>query len=374
MNRRQFLLGAGSALALGAPLLAAAKDAASATTLKDAAQARGFDVGVMVDRVQMDRADFMGMVKSNFSLIANQLGIMDYDFYPGEDAPPDPYPLAHFIDVCKTYGLKPRVHTVYTHEGTPDSIAFRRDGTPKSSAEMEKTLLARVDEICRPLRGMNATIQVLDEILNDHEGGIRQDPFTKVFGEELADMLFHAAHEAAPDALLTYQETGIDVDPHHFFKRKTADYLALLERLRKRNVPITGVGLGGFAEPPHGDDLDQSVFRRVEDMGYDVHLNELTVIYKICDYPVEWKPKTQAENDATVAATYEKAFHFYCQLKRLREITFWAPVDHDNTLDAGFLCILGSPVARPGIFNQDLTPKPVYQRLVKAIQQTRPTN
>ena len=56
--------------------------------------------------------------------------------------------------------------------------------------------------------------------------------------------LFHATHEVAPDALLVYFDSGPELDPiGHYFDKKRRDYLALLERLRKRNVPITSCSI-----------------------------------------------------------------------------------------------------------------------------------
>jgi GH35 family endo-1,4-beta-xylanase len=105
-----------------------------------------------------------------------------------------------WLDFCAEVGLRPRARNIYSHENNPATAHLRPDGTPKNKSELEKTLVKRVEQVCRVLKGRNAIIQAIDEILADHEGGMRRDPFFDALGEEYVDILFHATHEAAPDA------------------------------------------------------------------------------------------------------------------------------------------------------------------------------
>lgn len=375
LDRRQFLVGVPITALLFSPLFS---DGASAgegqANLRAAARARGIEVGAMLQLRQASRPGFLEMLSSNFTLAANLFDEIEWGSNPGFDSDPTFGRLSEFLDICERYGLRPRARQIYSLENAPRNAHLRPDGTPKNKSELEKTLLKRVQQVCKPLKGRNAIIQVIDEILADHEGGLRKNPFSDALGEEYVDILFHAAHEAAPDALLTYQEFGPEVDPDHFFKRKTRDYLRLLERLRKRNVPITGAALGGFApmSDSHQLVLKKSFFKAIQDLDYDIHLNELTVIYAICGSTRKWFPKSAKENDRVVKQSYARAFEFLCQFKRLREITFFAPVDGDNTVQTGTLCVLPYAEARPGIFNSDLTPKPVYDAVTKAVARSKP--
>lgn len=371
-NRRRFLVGAPLAALLSLPVSSRSARGETLDNLRTAARTRGVEVGAMVQLRQLGRPGFVEMIKSNFTLAANQFDEMAWGPNVRWSDEPKYESLSEFLDFCEQNGLRPRTRNVYSHENAPRNAHLRPDGTLKNKSELEKTLLKRVEDVCRPINGRNAIIQVLDEILADHEGGIRKDPFTDAFGEQLADILFHAAHEAAPDALLTYQEFGPEANHGHFFDRKTKDYLALLERLRKRNVPITGAALGGWLKPNLGGlTLDKSFFKAVEDLEYDIHLNELTVVYQDCGGPEKWHPATDAINDSIATEHYVRAFRFLCEFKRLREITFWAPVDGDNTVQTGTLCLVPYAKARPGIFNGDLSAKPVYHALVEAVNKSR---
>ena len=372
-NRRSFVLGGTVAAAVAASASSTIVEAAGRSTLRAAAQARGIEIGAFASGSQFIDADFNSALGKHFTLAANLLEELEWDANPGFNVDdPGFSALTAFLDRCKTLGLRPRARQIYSKEALPWNAHLRNDGTPKNKSELEQTLIKRAQQACRPLAGRNAIIQVIDEILADHEGGLRLDPFSKALGEQYVDILFHAAHEAAPDALLIYQEYGPEIRPQDWFKRKTRDYLALLERLRKRDVPITGAALGGFMHPDLV--LRKKFFQRIEQLDYDIHITELTQIYGIRGEPKSngfW-PKDDQENDRIVAERYTRAFDFLCNLKRLREITFFAAVDGRNSVETGSLGIEPYSKARPGILNRDWSPKPVYDSLVEIVARSKP--
>ncbi len=370
-DRRNLLLGAVSLALTGN--WPQPGNAAEFSTLRQAAQARGIEIGAFTSLSQIQDNDFGNIVGQHFTLSANLLEEMEWDANPGFNVDDPGFSgLTAFLNRCRDLGLRSRARQIYSKEALPWNAHLRADGSPKNRTELEQTLVKRAQQACRPLKGRNAIIQVIDEILADHEGGLRQDPFSSALGEQYVDVLFHAAHEAAPDALLIYQEYGPEIRPQDWFKRKTKDYLALLDRLRKRNVPVTGAALGGFMHPDLV--LRKQFFQHIEQLEYDIHITELTQIYGMRGEPKSdgfW-PKSLKENDRIVADRYTTAFEFLCDLKRLREITFFAAIDGRNMVETGSLGIEPYSMARPGIFNYDWTPKPVYHALTKTVSKSKP--
>jgi GH35 family endo-1,4-beta-xylanase len=374
LNRREFSARAPiSALCL-LGMSNGGRSEVQASTLREAARSRGFEIGAFATTGQMHRKDFREMLGANFTLAANLSDNMEWASNPGLDRAPDFASLTVWLEFCAEVGLRPRARNIYSHENNPVTAHLRSDGTPKNKSELEKTLVKRAEQVCLVLKGRNAIIQVIGEILADHEGGLRKDPFLDGLGEEYVNILFHAAHEAAPDALLTYQEFGPEMDPiGHYFDQKRRDHIALLRRLRKRNVPITGAAFGAFIFPPGGGlRLDKGFFKEVEDLGYDIHINELTVVYDVCGNPRSWHPATAQENDRITDEEYVRTLSFFTQFKRLKEITFWAPVDNDNTVETGTRCLRPYKNARPGILSRDFQRKPVYNRIVDVISTSKP--
>lgn len=376
MDRRGFLTGLASAAIAGTTTPAAMAFAAgTALEMRNAAIARGFDIGACLSVPHLENPKYDAAIRGSFTLAANLYSDVEWASHPGLNSEPAFLDYRRFLKRCDDLGLRPRARQIYSHENTPPNAHLRADGTPKNKSELEKTLIRRVGQVCAPLRGRKATIQVVDEILADHEGGLRKCPFSTALGEAYVDILFHAAREAAPDALLTYQEFGPEIDPKRFFRRKTRDHLALAERLRKRGVPITGVAFGGFSQPAFQDGLilDREFFRELQRLEYDIHINEMTVIYAICASKRSWKPKPgDKRHDRVVESHYVNNFKFLTELRRLREIAFWAPFDGDNTVETGTRCIIPFAGARPGIFDRDAKPKKVYHSLVKIMRESRP--
>jgi GH35 family endo-1,4-beta-xylanase len=375
LNRREFAVRAPiSALCL-LGMSNGGRAEAQAGALREAARSRGFEIGAFATTGQMRRKDFREMLGANFTMAANLSDNMEWASNPGLNGDPDFVSLTTWLDFCAEVGLRVRARNIYSHENNPSNAHLRPDGTPKNKSELEKTLVKRVEQVCRVLKGRNAIIQVIDEILADPNGGMRRDPFFDALGEDYVDILFHATHEAAPDALLVYFDSGPELDPiGHYFDKKRRDYLALLARLRKRNVPITGAAFGSFVFPPGGGlRLDRGFFKAVEDMDYDIHLCEVTVVYDLCGNPRTWHPQTSQENDRIAEEQYTKIFSFICQFKRLKEITFWAPVDNDNTVETGTRCLRPYKNARPGILTRDFQRKPVYDRLMNVVLKSKPT-
>jgi GH35 family endo-1,4-beta-xylanase len=371
-DRRGFLsAAAGSVVALALEGVSKAVADIGQPTLRESAIARGFEVGAMIQTGQYQDDRFLNLVKTHFTLAANAFDEIAWGSNPGFDSEPKFVGLDLFLDFCKSTNARPRARQIYSRENMPRNAHLRADGTPQNKSELEKTLIKRVDQVCGRLKGTNAIIQVIDEILADHEGGLRKDPFTDAFGDELMDILFHAAHERMLDALLIYQEFGPLSDPHHFFKRKTGDYLQLLETLRRRNVPITGIGIAEWLKPARGGFvLESEFYKRIEDMGYDIHFDELTVTYKMRSDSAQWTPDPKT-HDKIVAYYYEKTVAFFCQFKRLKEISFWAPVDGYNTVQTGTLDLLPYAGARPGLFGEDFVPKLAYAAVRDAIKKSK---
>jgi GH35 family endo-1,4-beta-xylanase len=370
MRRREFVFG--TATSFLSALIPHEVAAEARQTLREAAVKRGIEIGAMIQPAQFNDPKYAELFAANFTLAGLIFNEMEWASNPGLYDAPDFYGLKNYVTLCQKYGMRLRARQIYGDETRPVNAHLRKDGTPKNKNELEQTLIRRAQQCCAPLKGTNSIIQVIDEILADHEGGLRRNPFSDALGETYVDILFHAAHDAAPDALLMYQEFGPEVDPDQFFARKTRDHLALLERLRNRNVPITGAGYGGFVQPtPIAPVLKRSYFKAVEDLGYDIHLNELSIIYTICGNNITFHPKSDKENNYWLDRIYEGWVEFLCGFKRLREITFWAPIDHYNTIETGTRCVIPYSGARPGLFNSDLSRKPIYDRLVKIVSNSK---
>jgi GH35 family endo-1,4-beta-xylanase len=357
-------------------------DTNSNFTLADAASAKGFQVGVMLNYDQINNSHICQSILPHFNLVADLSSNMEWKSWLGTQFG-DPYQtdelpfLKTFMSTCKKYNKNMRLRNIYSHECMPAYAHLKSGGGVKNKSELEKTLIRRVNQVCEnivPNMGnQEVTVQVIDEFLND-QGGIRKDPFTSALGEEMLDLLFHATREKLPNAKLVYQDYGPEAGSD--FSLKNYQQLKLLERLRKRNVPITGMAIGGFVDPRHhpnqGTMIQDSYLKKLEELDYDIHWNELTVIYSVKHEAKEWHPP-ETEHDQLVSRFYCEVFEKLGKFKRLREISFIAPIDGDNIIGMGSLGLAPTRNARPGLFKNNLEKKPVYNRILNTINKYRVT-
>ncbi len=339
---------------------------APATTLREAGQQRGVDFGVMLDRRQLRRPDIHSWMGTHFNLVANLGEEIEWD--ANEAGTPSFSGLNTFLSSAAKASVTPRLRQIYSWEAAPKRAHLRADGSPKSPAELEATLIKRVNQVCDRLNpNSSMTIQVMDEFLEPAGTGPRQDAFGKVLGEGLIETLFYATRERMPRARLTYQDFGMVGDPNNYFRSKTRAHLKLLERLKKKGVPIDGAAIGGFVFPPSNNApiLNASYFNRLADIGIGFHWNELTMIYGKRDSEKRYRPASVAAHDARVIRDYSRVVKFLLQYPNTKEITFFAPIDGDNIVQRGTLGLTPWEGARPGLFTRDLQPKQVYKELLE---------
>ena len=120
-------------------------------------------------------------------------------------------------------------------------------------------------------KGRIQSWDVVNEALNE-DGTLRQSPWLKIIGEDYIAKAFQYAHEADPQAPLTYNDYNLENEA----KRKGA--LALIAKLKAQGVPVTSVGLQGhdtFTWPALEDeDATISAFAK---LGVKVAITELDI-------------------------------------------------------------------------------------------------
>ena len=86
---------------------------------------------------------------------------------------------------------------------------------------------------------------VVNEAVSVEDGrpdGLRDSPWLRLVGEGYIEAAFHAARAADAQALLTLNEFGIEGEDRGSEKKRVA-LIALLRRLKARNVPVDAVGV-----------------------------------------------------------------------------------------------------------------------------------
>ena len=162
-------------------------------------------------------------------------------------------------------------HNLVWHNQVPAWV-FRDD---KGNLLDRDALLARMHDhihtVVGRYKGRIQSWDVVNEALNE-DGTMRPSLWEKIIGDDYIAKAFQYAHEADPQAQLTYNDYNLENEA----KRKGA--IALITKLKAEGVPITSVGLQGHDSLtwPTVDQMDAAIsdFAR---LGVKVAISELDI-------------------------------------------------------------------------------------------------
>ena len=265
-------------------------------------------------------------------------------------------------------------HCLVWHSQTPAWV-FRDD---KGNFVDRETLLKRMHDHIQAVvgryKGRIQSWDVVNEALNE-DGSPRQSPWLKIIGEDYIAKAFEFAHEADPQAQLTYNDYNLENEP----KRKGA--IALIAKLKAQGVPITSVGLQGHITltSPSLEEEDATIAAFAK-LGVKVAITELDVDVlprdpqmfgaevslkirqdpKLNPYANGLPPAAQQE----LAKRYADLFAVFLKHRdAVNRVTFWGVTDADSWLN-------GWPIrgrtSYPLLFDRSGQPKPAFQAVVKA--------
>lgn len=208
------------------------------TSLKDAYK-NAFVVGAAINAAQVTGKDSRGdaIIEAQFNSISPENALKWENVHPA----PETYTF-DVPDQYVAYGEKHHMfivgHCLVWHSQVPAWV-FRDD---KGNFVDRETLLKRMHDHIQTVvgryKGRIQSWDVVNEALNE-DGTLRQSPWLKIIGEDYIAKAFQYAHEADPQAQLTYNDYSLENEA----KRKGA--LALITKLKAEGIPVTSVGLQG---------------------------------------------------------------------------------------------------------------------------------
>jgi endo-1,4-beta-xylanase len=178
------------------------------------------------------------------------------------------------VDYTARHDMIMHGHTLVWYAAIPDWVA-RLDSAKDARAALERhigTLVSRY-------RGRVWAWDVVNEPIEPKEGlenGYRGSIWYRLLGIEHVDLAFQLARAADPKTPLGLNEYGIEYTTVEGQRRRRA-LLALLRRLRDRNVPVDYLGLQSHLECDKTFDRKEltAFLRSVVDLGYKLLITEL---------------------------------------------------------------------------------------------------
>jgi endo-1,4-beta-xylanase len=235
-------------------------------------------------------------------------------------------------------GMKVRGHTLVWHRQVPGWVFRGLDGSPAPRELVLERLREHIAAVLAHFRGKVYCWDVVNEALADGARGWRQDsPWQAAAGQDedgdgLPDYLvqaFQQARAADPQALLFYNDYGIEAGPKH------AKAFSLARSLKARGL-LDGVGIQGHWSI---HDLNPEgvgwAIRRFASLGLQVHLTELDLsVYRWGDQSS--LPELPAELAQRQARRYGELFAVLREQagpNGLTAVTFWGLADDHTWLD-----------------------------------------
>lgn len=354
-------------------LCSAALCQAPDTTLKASYDGK-FVIGAAINEAQITGHDSRGtaLLVEQFNSISPENALKWENIHPK--------PGVYSFDIADRYvalGREQKMfivgHTLIWHNQVPAWV-FQDD---KGNLVDRETLLKRMQEhietVVGRYKGRIQSWDVVNEALND-DGTLRQSLWLKIIGEDYIAKAFQYAHEADPQAQLTYNDYSLE----HAAKRQGA--LALVKKLRDEGIPITTVGMQGhlsLTEPsPEEEDATVSAFAK---LGMKVAISELDIdVLPRATKQQGAEVTLKVEQDTALnpyisglpetvqlqlAKRYADLFRVYVAHRdAVVRVTFWGVTDGDSWLNNW---PVKGRTSYPLLFDRDGYPKPCFNAVVQ---------
>jgi endo-1,4-beta-xylanase len=264
-------------------------------------------------------------------------------------------------------GQRVRGHNLCWHESIP--AWFQTTATKDNAKQL---LVNHIQTVAGRYRGRIHSWDVVNEAIESKDGrgdGLRKSPWLELIGPEYLEIAYTTAAEADPEAKLTYNDYGIELDtPEQTAKR--AYVLMLLRRFKARGVPIHAVGIQSHLQasgPQPGAGL-VAFIREARAMGLEAYVTELDVN----THKLPGGPELQ---DAAVAAVYKNYLGLVLAEPNVLAALTWGITSAHTWINQSREPWAKRPDGarqRPLPFDDDLRPTPAFYALRDAIDTSKP--
>jgi endo-1,4-beta-xylanase len=270
--------------------------------------------------------------------------------------------------------MKIRGHTLAWHQNNPKWL--EATATKENAREL---LVTHIETVAGRYAGRMHSWDVVNEAIHVEDGradGLRNSLWLRLVGEDYIELAFKTAREADPQALLTYNDYGIEAETREGEQKREAA-IEMLRRMVARRVPVDAVGVqshiaaasGGnkAAASQYGAGLMRFI-AAVRELGLQVFVTEMDVNDRAlaADEPVR---------DAAVAAAYRQYLELVLGDPAVKAVLTWGITDRYTWLghEAGRA---DGKAERPLLFDAEGKAKAAFFAMREAFDQRgtiRPT-
>lgn len=268
-----------------------------------------------------------------------------------------------------THSLQTNVSGASEHAGANAEDGRRRGfgharfgGPPATREELLERMRDHIHTVVGRYKGKIKVWDVVNEAISDSGTNIlRNSPWLEIIGPDFIAKAFEYAHEADPDAILRYNDYGLERPG------KRQKLIALIKSLQAQNVPVMAIGSQTHisVSSPRYQELDQAL-TDLESLGLPIHITELDVNSAqagqrnsgadISDNAATTGGGLVDDANQRLAEQYASIFKAFIRHRNsVKMVTFWGVNDAVSWRFRG----------RPLLFDGDDQPKPAFDAVIR---------
>jgi endo-1,4-beta-xylanase len=237
-------------------------------------------------------------------------------------------------------------------------------GPRASREELLERMRDHIHTVVGRYQGKVKVWDVVNEALSD--GGtnvLRNSLWLEIIGPDFIAKAFQFAHEADPEAILRYNDYGLE-NP-----AKRRKLIALITSLQAQQVPVHAVGSQAHVDVSMTFETMDQALTEMATLGLPIHITELDVNSAqggqrgfgadITDNAAATQGGLVSEADRKLAEAYAGIFRaFLKHAKHLEMVTFWGANDANSWRAQG----------RPLLFDGNSQPKPAFHAVIAEVR------
>ncbi|MBL9135498.1 MAG: endo-1,4-beta-xylanase [Verrucomicrobiales bacterium] len=244
--------------------------------------------------------------------------------------------------------------------GRPGGGFGRYTGPRASRDELLQRMRDHIHTVVGRYRGKIKVWDVVNEAIAD--GGtnvLRNSLWLEIIGPDFIAKAFEYAHEADPDAILRYNDYGLE-NP-----AKRRKLLTLIRSLQEQKVPVTAIGSQAHVNASTTFDSMDQALTEMATLGLPIHITELDVNLSeggqrttgadIANNTAATQSGLVDDADRRQAEAYAGIFRaFVKHAPHVKMVTFWGVNDAVSWRARG----------KPLLFDGENRPKPAFQAVI----------
>lgn len=245
---------------------------------------------------------------------------------------------------------------------------FNLDGPRATREELLERMRDHIFTVMQRYKGKVKVWDVVNEALAD-EGDevLRKSPWSVIIGPDFVAKAFEYAHEADPDAVLRYNDYGLE-NPE-----KRQRLIKLIKSLQEQNIPVHAIGTQAHVNVTTTFEVMDEALTEMRSLGLPIHVTELdvnTAVRGQGGFGADIAASGGATAGGQVQEAEKKLADAYAGIFRaflkhddvLEMVTFW------GVNDAVSWRRRGSPL----LFDGNNKPKPAFDAVVRAVAHRPP--